>query len=164
MTQNPATPNTAGCTLQVEGMDCSSCAGTIESALRGVEGVRGMRTDVMGRRVAVRYDAGGVTPAQVERIVAGLGMQPRLLGDRVSRAPGGNGAARVEKEGRRAALVATSRGGADSPLVIPGMIVIADALRPNTATAPWDLRRAGIEHIALLTGTTPERRPACWWC
>ncbi|MHB1168895.1 MAG: heavy metal translocating P-type ATPase [Longimicrobiales bacterium] len=49
---------TAACTLDVSGMDCSSCADTVEKALRHLEGVEDVRVDVLGGRVVVRYAEG----------------------------------------------------------------------------------------------------------
>jgi Zn2+/Cd2+-exporting ATPase len=48
----------ASCTLSVSGMDCSSCAESVDHALRGLAGVQDVRTDVVGGRVTVRYAEG----------------------------------------------------------------------------------------------------------
>ncbi len=48
------------CTLGVGGMDCSSCAASVEKALRALEGVRDVRVDLVGERVVVAYSAGAV--------------------------------------------------------------------------------------------------------
>ena len=53
-----STEVTAACTLNVSGMDCSSCADTVEKALRNLEGVEDVRVDVLGGRVVVRYAKG----------------------------------------------------------------------------------------------------------
>ena len=45
----------ATCELRVGGMDCASCAASIESALRQLEGVQDVRVDVMGGKVRVGY-------------------------------------------------------------------------------------------------------------
>jgi Zn2+/Cd2+-exporting ATPase len=50
-----ATPAAAHCTLDVSGMDCSSCAATVEKALRRLDGVEDVHVDVMGGRVDVAY-------------------------------------------------------------------------------------------------------------
>ena len=48
----------ASCELRVGGMDCASCAASIDNALRRLEGVHDVRVDVVGGRVRVGY-AGG---------------------------------------------------------------------------------------------------------
>ena len=50
----------ATCELRVGGMDCASCAATIERALRQLDGVEEVRVDVVGGRVRVSYEAGAV--------------------------------------------------------------------------------------------------------
>ena len=56
-----AEPGLAILSFGVEGMDCSSCAATVEKALRGIDGVRDVRVDVMGGRVTVSYAVGSAT-------------------------------------------------------------------------------------------------------
>jgi Cd2+/Zn2+-exporting ATPase len=67
----------ASCTLSVGGMDCSSCADSVNKALRSLEGVQDVRVDVMGGKVTVE---GEITAAEVERAVGQLGMKARLVG------------------------------------------------------------------------------------
>jgi Zn2+/Cd2+-exporting ATPase len=55
----------------------------------------------------------------------------------------------LEKEGKTVMLVGTSEG----PL---GILALADQLRPESRQAVQDLRAAGIQHVALLTG---DNRP-----
>lgn len=43
------------CTLVVEGLDCASCAASVDRALRSVPGVEAVQTDVVGERVTVGY-------------------------------------------------------------------------------------------------------------
>jgi Cd2+/Zn2+-exporting ATPase len=47
----------ASCELRVGGMDCASCAASIESALRRLVGVQDVRVDVLGGKVRVGYAA-----------------------------------------------------------------------------------------------------------
>ena len=49
---------TATCDLRVGGMDCASCAATVERALRSLEGVDDVRVDVIGGKVRVGYAEG----------------------------------------------------------------------------------------------------------
>lgn len=41
--------------LRVGGMDCASCASTVEAALKQLDGVEDVRVDVVGGRVRVAY-------------------------------------------------------------------------------------------------------------
>ena len=43
-------------TIEVEGLDCATCAASIDRALRNVPGVEGVRTDVVTERVTVEHD------------------------------------------------------------------------------------------------------------
>jgi len=58
--------------LRVSGMDCASCAATIESALLQLEGVSDVRVDVVGGKVRVGYNGGETVrrdlSAAVERV------------------------------------------------------------------------------------------------
>ena len=56
--QSVSSEATAACTINVSGMDCSSCADTVEKALRHLEGVEDVHVDVLGGRVVVRYAEG----------------------------------------------------------------------------------------------------------
>lgn len=51
-------PALASCTLMVGGMDCSSCAESVEKSLRKLEAVEDVRVDVVGGRVTVSYAEG----------------------------------------------------------------------------------------------------------
>jgi copper chaperone CopZ len=46
------------CTLNVGGMDCSSCAESVDKALRSLEGVQDVRVDVVDGKVQVEYAEG----------------------------------------------------------------------------------------------------------
>ena len=63
--------------LGVEGMDCSSCAATVEKALRSVDGVRDVRVDLLGGRVTVSYAAGSATRSDLARAVTRAGYRVR---------------------------------------------------------------------------------------
>ncbi len=61
----------------------------------------------------------------------------------------------VEARGETAVLVGTSPVDGEGPPTVQGMVAIADRLRPQAAEALRALRRAGIRHIAMLTGDNP---------
>jgi Cd2+/Zn2+-exporting ATPase len=52
-------------------------------------------------------------------------------------------------------LVGTASGDGIGPPLVQGIIAIADRLRPEAAGALRELHRAGIRHIAMLTGDNP---------
>ena len=64
---------TLSCTLFVSGMDCGSCAATVERTLRRLAGVCAARADVVGGRVRVTYDASLVTPVDLAGEIARAG-------------------------------------------------------------------------------------------
>ncbi|HEX6307973.1 MAG TPA: cation-translocating P-type ATPase [Longimicrobiales bacterium] len=55
------------------GMDCSSCAATVEKALRQVDGVEDVLVDVVSGRVDVAYAPGSLAAQQLEAAVARAG-------------------------------------------------------------------------------------------
>jgi len=44
-----------GCTLMVEGLDCAGCAASVDRALRSLDGVEDVSTDVIQERVTIRF-------------------------------------------------------------------------------------------------------------
>lgn len=72
-----APAGSASSTFAVEGMDCSSCADTIERSLRKLDGVRDVRVDVMGGRVDVAYASDAVAPDELVHAItrAGYGVR-----------------------------------------------------------------------------------------
>ncbi|HSK19806.1 MAG TPA: heavy metal translocating P-type ATPase, partial [Longimicrobiales bacterium] len=77
--QLPDAPAATTCTFAVDGMDCSSCAETIEKSLRRLDGVDGVRVDVMGGRVEVAYAGDSLAPDDLARAItrAGYGVSGR---------------------------------------------------------------------------------------
>ena len=63
----------AVCTLTVGGMDCSSCAASVDKALRGLEGVQDVRVDVMGGRVTVAYAEGKLARGDLTGAITRVG-------------------------------------------------------------------------------------------
>lgn len=61
------------CTLAVAGMDCSSCADSIDRALRSVDGVRDVRVDVVGGKVVVGYEGGQLAREDLAGVVRRIG-------------------------------------------------------------------------------------------
>lgn len=76
MIQEPAREWPAGgdtCTLEVGGMDCSSCALAVENALRSLAGVEDVRVDVVRGLADVAYDPARVERRQMAHVVARAG-------------------------------------------------------------------------------------------
>lgn len=65
----------ATCDLRVRGMDCASCAATVESSLRQLEGVHDVRVDVVGGRVRVGYAEGKVARGDLSGAIQRVGYQ-----------------------------------------------------------------------------------------
>jgi Cd2+/Zn2+-exporting ATPase len=61
------------CTLDVVGMDCSSCAHSVENALRALEGVQEVRADVVGGRVTVSYAEGALARGDLAAAIGRAG-------------------------------------------------------------------------------------------
>ena len=70
-----ASAGAATCELRVGGMDCASCASSIEGALRKLEGVRQVRVDVMGGRVRVEYAGGALARGDLAGAIRRAGFQ-----------------------------------------------------------------------------------------
>lgn len=71
----------ARCTLAVSGMDCSSCADTVEKALRQLEGVEDVRVDVLGGRVMVEYAEGKLERGDLAGAINRVGYRAKDLTD-----------------------------------------------------------------------------------
>ncbi|CAN5877174.1 heavy metal translocating P-type ATPase [soil metagenome] len=65
----------ASCTLSVSGMDCSSCAASVENSLRGLEGVQDVRVDVVGGKVTVGYTEGKLARGDLTGAITRVGYQ-----------------------------------------------------------------------------------------
>jgi Cd2+/Zn2+-exporting ATPase len=66
---------TATCDLRVAGMDCASCAGAVESALKQLEGVHDVHVDVVGGRVRVRYAESKLARGDLSGAIRRVGYQ-----------------------------------------------------------------------------------------
>jgi Cd2+/Zn2+-exporting ATPase len=100
----------ARCELRVGGMDCASCAATVERALRQVDGVREVDVDVVGGRVRVSYAGGSLARGDLAGAIRRVGYRV----EDADAAPGvvGRGALRPAVWGRRSRLVTTAASGA----------------------------------------------------
>jgi Cu+-exporting ATPase len=64
---------TAEATLAIQGMSCASCAGSVEDALAGLDGVLEAGVNFATERATVRYVPGAVTAADLRAAVQGAG-------------------------------------------------------------------------------------------
>ena len=79
----PAPPAAAlDLTVKIEGMWCPACAWVIEEALKRAPGVHSAACDFSTDRVRCVFDPVRTAPDQVVRVIAGLGYQGRLPGER----------------------------------------------------------------------------------
>ena len=60
-------------TIEVEGLDCATCAASIDRALRSVPGVEQVRTDVVGERVTVEHDPRAGNEDRLKAAIRGAG-------------------------------------------------------------------------------------------
>ncbi len=63
----------ATCDLQVGGMDCASCAASIERSLATLDGVESVRVDVVGGRVRIGYAKGAVAHTDLVSAIRRVG-------------------------------------------------------------------------------------------
>ncbi|WP_284352596.1 heavy metal translocating P-type ATPase [Roseisolibacter agri] len=73
------------CELRVGGMDCASCAASVERALKSLEGVQDVRVDVVGGKVRVGYAEGTLARGDLARAIRRVGYTVEDTNDRVSR-------------------------------------------------------------------------------
>ena len=71
----PATKETL---LAVRGMICSSCSGSVEQALRKLDGVVNVKADIRKDAVLVKYDEKKVTPRKMLATLRKAGYPARL--------------------------------------------------------------------------------------
>ena len=79
----PATATTT-CDLRVGGMDCASCAASVERALKGLEGVHDVRVDVVGGKVRVGYAEGTLARGDLAGAIRRVGYTVEDADDRTS--------------------------------------------------------------------------------
>lgn len=61
--------------LNIEGMTCSHCVGTVKDALEDVGGVRSARVDLEAGTAVVDYDDARTSPRELATAVADAGYQ-----------------------------------------------------------------------------------------
>ncbi len=69
-------------TLQVEGLTCSCEAGMLERELTCLAGVSDCSADAVAQRVRVSFDSSRVTPQDIVRSVAAIGMTASLVSEK----------------------------------------------------------------------------------
>lgn len=156
----------AGCELFPEGGNCEHC----DDLLAKAAAVEGRSEHALARAVMRHAESEGVhewyQAAEGVQALAGLGIAGLVSGHTVSvgsvalcrRNDGRNGEG--ESELYRIAKAEERKG--YTVLVIEDaccgarcFLSVADTLRDGAAVVTQDLRRAGIEHIAMLTGDNP---------
>ncbi len=70
-----AAPEVVDWNLAIRGMHCASCVSRVETALRGVPGVRGAQVNLATERAAVQVDPGVATEAALVLALVGAGYQ-----------------------------------------------------------------------------------------
>ena len=59
--------------FRINGMDCTSCAGKIEAAVRKLAGTSDIKVDVQSQTMTVRLEPDVVSPDSVARAVESIG-------------------------------------------------------------------------------------------
>ena len=85
------------CELRVAGMDCASCAATVERALQRLPGVQDVQVDVVGGRVRVQFAGSTLARDDLAGAIRGVGYRVE------SDAPPADGTTRAAALGRPAA-------------------------------------------------------------
>lgn len=67
--------------LKVDGMHCAGCAGSIERALKRVEGVRGVEVDRERKRAVIEHDD-DLNPTALAALVNDIGFAATVMGKR----------------------------------------------------------------------------------
>jgi Cd2+/Zn2+-exporting ATPase len=148
----------ASCTLTVTGMDCGSCAASVDRALRSLEGVQDVRVDVVGGKVMVEYAEGKLARGDLTGAITRVGYRVKddsPVRREVFEVEGMDCADEVRLiEGKLGKLPGVARLGFDvvnRRLTVEGEIAAAEVER---AVAQLGMR-------ALLLGE--ERAEATWW-
>ena len=92
-----ATATASRCELRVTGMDCASCAATVERALQRLDGVQDVQVDVVGGRVRVQFTDGALARDELAGAIRGVGYRVE------SDIPPADGTTRAAAHGRPAA-------------------------------------------------------------
>ena len=156
--QVPRVGTSTTCTLGVAGMDCASCATTVEKALRQLEGVEDVRVDVVGGRVNVAYAEGKLVRGDLAGAISRIGY--RVLDDNAE---------------RRIAFIVEGMDCADEVRVIEGTLgtfpgvtglnfdLVGRRLVVTGSIAPAEVERAvaSLGMSARVAGS--EVRPMGWW-
>ena len=157
-TTGRADPPAASCTLSVDGMDCSSCAASVEKALRGLEGVQDVCVDVVGGKVTVGYAEGKLARGDLTGAITRVGY--RVKDD----SPGLKEV--FEVEGMDCAdevrLIEGKLG------VLPGVTRLAFDLIGRKLTVEGEITPAEVERAIAQLGKKArlvgkERAKASWW-
>lgn len=61
--------------LHITGMACGSCANTVASALKALDGVSEVQVSHVEGKAEIRFDPGRVQPEQMKAAVEGAGYQ-----------------------------------------------------------------------------------------
>ncbi|MEM4367165.1 MAG: copper-translocating P-type ATPase [Candidatus Anstonellales archaeon] len=66
-------------TLQIDGMDCSSCAVNIEKKLRNIKGIESANVNYATGKATVEYHEGIIGIGEIKRLIKGLGYEVEEL-------------------------------------------------------------------------------------
>jgi len=116
--------------IKVEGMTCASCAGRVEKALRGMEGVEGAAVNLAMESASVDVVSSTVTAADLIRVVEKAGYHASVPAAEESRTDIDR-YAQTQRQEARAVLIATVL---SAPLVVP---MVADLAGFHWMLSGW---------------------------
>ena len=137
----------AACDIRIAGMDCASCAASIEGALVKLEGVLDVRVDVVGGRARVRYAEGKLVRGDLTAAIERLGYSVIAGENRRARQEVGT-AADVEAQENRFAAFWNRRGRVLMSSAAGAALAIGIAATEAGAPKPWILVLLGVSTIA----------------
>ena len=148
----------ATCTLSVGGMDCGSCAQSVERALRELDGVQDVRADVVGGKVTVQYVQGKLGRSDLAAEIRRLGYRATDAGSAVTTSFEVEGLCCAAEARQIEAKLAT----------LPGVSRLAfdplnHKLTVEGGTPPADVVRAVGELGMKARQIGAEREEASWW-
>lgn len=71
--QELSAQNLSKTTIPVEGMSCNACVASVKKKLKSMDGIEKVEVSLEHRQVTLAYEAGEVTPAQVQQAINEIG-------------------------------------------------------------------------------------------
>ena len=133
--------------INITGMTCSSCAGTIETALGGAEGVEAVSVNLALENASISYDPAVISPDEIKKIVTKAG-----YGAEEMKKPGASGQATLNLTGMTCSSCA---GRIEAALnAASGVSEATVNLAIETATISFDPRLTSVDALVKVVEET----------